>query len=171
MSEQIHFNGKVYASMDEMPPEIRRAYEQVMGIFADRDGNGMPDVVEGLLSANAQYVSLQGNLANIVFNGKVYHSMDELPPEARQRYEEAMGKMDANRNGIPDFVEGMMSAGGSAKNQSEYQIPAAPTGMSSPSPAQTIEPEGFRGGWLIAAVILFGLLCMAVIGILVLLRQ
>src|ERR1043165_291451 len=42
----------------------------------------------------------------IVINGKTYNSIDELPEDLRQKYEEAMRKLDQNQNGIPDILEG-----------------------------------------------------------------
>ena len=39
-----------------------------------------------------------------------FNSLDDLPPDARARYEQAMGRLDADRNGIPDFVEGMIGS-------------------------------------------------------------
>jgi hypothetical protein len=30
-----------------MPPEVRKEWEQVMGMFADRDGDGVPDIFQG----------------------------------------------------------------------------------------------------------------------------
>jgi hypothetical protein len=51
------------------------------------------------------------NHKKIIIDGKEFDGVKHLPPEARARYEEAMGKLDANRNGIPDFAEGMPNAG------------------------------------------------------------
>jgi phage-related protein len=42
----------------------------------------------------------------IVINGKTYNNVDELPEDLRQKYEEAMRKLDQNQNGIPDILEG-----------------------------------------------------------------
>ena len=43
----------------------------------------------------------------IVFNGKTYNSLEEMPSNERMAYEQ-MQKIfvDANGNGIPDFLEG-----------------------------------------------------------------
>jgi|GEM_PF-489535 len=108
---KINFNGKAYDSVDEMPSDIRAAYEAVTTAFADKDGNGVPDIFEG--KGNAKVVNLgtvftsQTNMQKIFFEGKQYNSSDELPPDARAKYDEAMGKLsvDANQNGIPDLLE------------------------------------------------------------------
>ena len=47
LTRKIVINGKEYASTDEMPPEIRALYEKAMETFADRDGNQVPDFLEG----------------------------------------------------------------------------------------------------------------------------
>lgn len=44
---KIVINGKEYASADEMPPDIRAVYERALNVLADRDANGVPDVLEG----------------------------------------------------------------------------------------------------------------------------
>ena len=36
---------------------------------------------------------------------KSIRSLDELRPEARQKYAQALGRFDTNRNGIPDLLE------------------------------------------------------------------
>ena len=83
----INFNGKEYNDIDEMPPEIRAAYQAMLSVFADADRNGMPDVFEG--KGSASVVNLgdafvgQSGFSKIVFEGKTYSSPDELPPAAR----------------------------------------------------------------------------------------
>ncbi len=45
---RIIFNGKEYASPEEMPPDVRQAYNQAIGIMlADANQNGIPDIFEG----------------------------------------------------------------------------------------------------------------------------
>lgn len=108
---KITFNGKEYPTLDEMPPDVRQAYEALTNAFADNDRNGMPDIFEG--KGNAQVVNLgnvftgQTGFSKIFFEGKEYSSPDELPPDARAKYEQAMGTLsaDANQNGIPDLLE------------------------------------------------------------------
>lgn len=42
----------------------------------------------------------------IVIDGTTYHSVEEMPPDIRQKYEQAMQSLgDANDNGIPDAFE------------------------------------------------------------------
>jgi len=103
----IVIDGKTYKSVDEMPEDIRKQYEDAMRRL-DKNQNSTPDVFEGL-------ASLQGSPANVmsstkfVVNGQTIDSLDQLSPELRAKYEEAWNSMDANRNGIPDFIEGMIN--------------------------------------------------------------
>jgi len=96
---KINFNGKEYSSVDEMPPNTRQAYDALAKTFADNDHNGMPDIFEG--KGSAQMVNLGSLLAGqrtmrIIFEGKEYTSMDQLPPEAREKYKAAVEKMRSN---------------------------------------------------------------------------
>jgi hypothetical protein len=50
----------------------------------------------------------------IVVDGTEFNGLENLPPEARARYEEAIRQLDANRNGIPDLLEGRMGRGNSS---------------------------------------------------------
>jgi hypothetical protein len=47
MRTRIIFNGQEYSSPEEMPAEVRRAYDQAMGsVLADADRDGIPDIFE-----------------------------------------------------------------------------------------------------------------------------
>jgi len=81
----IIFNGKSYNSLDEMPAQERKAYDQMMDIFADKNGNGIPDFMEGDMVQKV----LAANSTSINISGQTYHSLDELPPELRQSVDKA----------------------------------------------------------------------------------
>jgi len=100
--ERIIFNGREYSSADEMPADVREAYERITKTFADSDGDGVPDVIEGL-GGN----TVSTTTGKIVVNGREYSSVDEMPPDVRQIYER-MTKMraDSDGDGIPDIFEG-----------------------------------------------------------------
>ena len=106
MKSKIFFNGREYASVDEMPADVRQAYERAMSVFADGDRNGTPDILEDGANVNVHMVSH----AKIIFNGQEFGSVDEMPPEARRAYEQVMGKFDANRDGVPDVLQGSFQA-------------------------------------------------------------
>ncbi len=49
---QIHFNGKTYNDLAEMPATEREAYDQLMEIFKDEDQDGTPDIFQGDVVGN-----------------------------------------------------------------------------------------------------------------------
>jgi hypothetical protein len=174
----IVIDGKTYHSVNEMPEDVRRQYEQAMSSFraqnanqasaavenndmlADKNQNGIPDIVE-----NSPGAPVIANAIKILVDGKQFNRIEDLPPEARAKYEQAMGALDANRNGIPDFVEGMMGTGAQQPatpimtvSEAQAARPAARTPISSPS---AITPDT-SNGWMLALLGLFLLfLCAA----------
>ena len=182
----IVVNGKSYASLDEMPPEVRQEYEQALGMLADKNQNGMPDVFEGMLgtgNVNVQTPTVVGS-SQFIVDGKIYSSVDELPPDARQKYEQAMTKMgpalgsllgDANQNSMPDVFEGMFPA-----QSAPATTPTAPlsaTVADSPlldsTPTNSIEATpNYRGMLIFAGIVIVVLLvALLVLGAYVVLPQ
>jgi hypothetical protein len=170
----IVIDGKTYNSIEEMPPEVRQKYEQAMqtlgdandnripdafenmNFFADKDKNGVPDVVENLVAGQAVVNSMK-----IVVDGKEFNGLDGLPPEARAKYEAAMGKLDANHNGIPDFAEEMIKTTNQATSSSTNFAAETPT-SSAPLPVSpTITPDTSNGLMLALAGLFIFLLCVA----------
>jgi hypothetical protein len=117
----IVIDGKTYNSVNEMPEQVRRKYEQAISmlndedrsripdafennnILGDKNRNNIPDAFENITSAQTFLSSMK-----VVVDGKEINSVDDLPPDARARYDKAMSGLDANRNGVPDFMEGMI---------------------------------------------------------------
>jgi hypothetical protein len=116
---KISFNGKEYDSPEAMPAEVRQLYQMAIDMLADKNQDGIPDVFSGM-AGGASVVQM--NTSQFVVDGKAYASLDELPADARQRYEQAFGQFDANRNGIPDMLEGN------------------PFGIAQPAPATAAQP-------------------------------
>ena len=175
----IVIDGKSYNSVDEMPPDIRQKYEEAMralndadgnlipdafenmNILADKDKDGMPDIFEGLAGT-----SVVSSAMKIIVDGKEYNSIEDLPPDARAKYEEAMGKLDANQNGIPDFVEGMMGASMRTINSASSSGTGAPRRSSLPPVSPAITPET-SNGWMLAigGLLLVGLCIVGAAGV------
>ena len=172
----IVIDGKTYKSVDEMPADIRAKYEEAMRSL-DQNRNNTPDVFESPAPAQSSLPNIM-SAAQILVDGQAYNSLDQLPPEIRAQYEQAMGAMDANRNGIPDFVENMLNLPGQMTNNNAMSV-----GTATPQPAQrfgntpasrqpqiatsTIEPES-SGGWLLAItgiILLFVCLVAAAAGV------
>src|SRR5258706_5148559 len=73
----ILFNGKTYNSIEEMPVDVRSAYQQVADIFVDKNGNGIPDFLEGDMVKNV----ITAFTSNVNVNGQSYNNMNEFPPD------------------------------------------------------------------------------------------
>lgn len=178
--KRIVIDGKAYNSVDEMPEDIRQKYQEAMrdfkevnpsinapqnvagmlsNIFTDANNNGMPDIME-----NQQVINVSGG-TNFVVDGQVYNSLDQLPPEARAQYEQAMAAFDKNRNGMPDFLEGMMNVRAQAAPvQPTFDYPADTTRHASRPPqpvSPTIAPDTSNGWMLALAAIGLLFLCAA----------
>ena len=175
----IVIDGKTYNRVEEMPSDIRQKYEQAMRslgdannnqipdafesmkIFADQNQDGVPDVLGNLVASQATVNSMK-----IIVDGKEFDGLENLPLEVRARYEEAMGKLDANRNGIPDFVEGMIGAAN--QNVMSVSSTAATTPpRSNPLPVSpTNTPDTSNGLMLALAGLFIFLVCaLAVAGV------
>jgi hypothetical protein len=148
MSNQIFFNGQTYASLEDMPPEAREAYQKLMGLLADQDGNGVPDLVDGLRQGQPPdallkpLASAMSSFTQIVYNGQAFSSVEAMPPEARRAYEQALGALDRHRNGVPEALEHGVF-GGAAPFASAPR-PAVPAAQPMPMPYTPagVEPDG-----------------------------
>jgi len=171
----IVIDGKTYKSVQEMPEDVRRNYESAMSQLADNDRNGIPDALENLTNLadqnkNGMPDAFEGTVSNtisstkIIANGNEYNSLDDLPPDVRAKYEQAMGALDSNRNGVPDFFEGMMNTPvqtNNVQNTPAISTPS-PSRISTAIPASSnIEPEA-TNNWMLAlfGIVLFGV-CVA----------
>jgi hypothetical protein len=74
---KIVFNGRAFDSVDQMPPDARRQYFQLINLVGDANKNGVPDVLEQPGVANVVVKE------SITFNGREYKDRSELPTEAR----------------------------------------------------------------------------------------
>ena len=170
----IVINGKTYNSVEEMPEDVRKQYEQAMNslknknrnqildafesmnILADKDRDGIPDTFENM-SSN---VVVSGNM-KIIVDGKEFNSLADLPADVRARYEQAMGKLDANQNGMPDFLEGMITTPIQTPNVETSFGTETPRRSASLPVSQIITPDT-SSGWTLALVgLLLVILCIA----------
>ncbi|MDQ2690684.1 MAG: hypothetical protein M3Y68_01485 [Chloroflexota bacterium] len=163
----IVIDGKTYHSVNEMPADIRQKYEQAMralgdangnripdafenmNIFADQDRNGAPDILDNLIAGHAAVSSMK-----IVVDGKEFNGIENLPPEVRARYEETMRGLDANRNGIPDFVEGLTGSASQSVNVSAGLEAQTPRRQPLPVSSPAITPDT-SNGWMLVLTGLF----------------
>jgi hypothetical protein len=171
----IVVDGKTYKSVDEMPEDVRRTYQSAMSQLGDNDGNGLPDVLENLTNLTDQnnngipdaFEGMASNMISstkIIADGNEYNSLNELPPEIRAKYDQAMGALDSNRNGVPDFFEGMMNTPvqtTNVQNTPAMPTPSTPRYSTAIPASPNIEPEA-TNKWMLAlfGIVLFGV-CVA----------
>jgi hypothetical protein len=67
-----------------MPPDVRATYEAVQA-FADKNQDGVPDIFQGAGSVP----QMMGSTSYVV-NGQSYTGLDQMPPDVRAAYEQAM---------------------------------------------------------------------------------
>lgn len=159
----INFNGRTYNSLDEMPANERMAYEQMMQIFVDKNGNGIPDFLEGDMVQNV----LKAHSTNISIGGNMVHSLNDLTPEARESVENAF-KMLSQLGILPKDVPS------SAYTQSAPAISREPKMTSKPFVSReynpTIQEEKSNLPLIIVLVSLVVLMCFGAAAVLLFLR-
>lgn len=170
----IVIDGKTYQSVDEMPPDIRQKYEQAMralgdandnqipdafetiNIFADKNKDGVPDVLGTLVAGHAAASSMK-----IIIDGKEFDGLDGLPPESRAKFQEAMRSIDANRNGVPDVTESIMRTANQNKMATSSPGMGAQHRSTSAPANSTVTPETSNGWMLVLSGLFLFLLCLA----------
>ncbi len=102
---KIVFNGREYASLDEMPPDARATYERAMATLAgDSRASGVSD---GQFRVRTK--------TRIVVNGEEYASAGEMPADVRRLYQiasaTAAGAAGVAANGRWLVVGALLGAG------------------------------------------------------------
>jgi hypothetical protein len=174
----IVIDGKTYKSLDEMPEDVRTNYENAMSQLDDSNKDGIPDMLENLTNPidqnnNGMPDAIENMVSNvfssstkIIVNGTEYNSLEELSPELRAKYEQAMVSFDANKNGVPDFLEGFINTTNQT-NTVQHNHMAPTSRVSTPiSSSPTIEPES-TSGWMIAllVIVLLGVCAAGAVGV------
>ena len=85
---QIHFNGKTYNDLAEMPATERQMYDQLMSVMQDEDGNGIPDLLEG---------DVVGNIIEMVKKtieaSEGVAALEQMSPAMRARISKGVAKL------------------------------------------------------------------------------
>jgi hypothetical protein len=134
MATRIVFNGREYASLEEMPADVRLAYDKVMGLLADKDQDGVPDIMQQAGGANVVV-----NQASFTVNGQQYSSLEEMPDEVRKVYERAMGLIGSGGGSLQPSVDA--SAG--VKPAAQSAAPLLGPSTRAPQREADDEPTGF----------------------------
>jgi hypothetical protein len=98
MSSHITINGRTFASVEEMPPEIRCQYESAVQLIARNSAASAstPDsdvnisTQDGDPAHRAFKTVAQMTTRRIIVNGREYHDMKDVPPEFRAVLQDAV---------------------------------------------------------------------------------
>jgi hypothetical protein len=74
VNRKYKIKGKEYNSIEEMPPDIRNAFEKAMASREGSDHQGSPALVR----------------TKIIFNGTEYDGLEAMPQDVRQLYEKML---------------------------------------------------------------------------------
>jgi hypothetical protein len=88
---RITINGQHYDSPEAMPPDVRRLYEEAMRTLGPKLGSGPRGGTTQVFTGHAGH--LGGSLIvnkTVTVNDRTYGSVDELPPDVRKMYEDAL---------------------------------------------------------------------------------
>jgi len=123
-------NGKKYSSVEEMPPELREAYEKAV-----RSGAGV--------RIEKPRFRME---SKIVFNGQEYRSLEAMPEEVRRVYQSVMKSVETG-SASPELL--------SAALGDDSTLPHRGTTLrTSVDLAKPIEPTSSTPRWIIASVLL-----------------
>ena len=114
---KVVVNGRAYDSIEAMPPEARAAYQQMQGLFADKNNDGVPDLFEGA-GVNMQTITIESSTG----------SRRNLSPEEVRRVEDVLGAF-GDQNGNDMFgsaVFGREQPPGDDWFRSGPAVPSAP---------------------------------------------
>jgi hypothetical protein len=124
-------NGKEYNSVEEMPPELREAYEKAVS-----SGSGV--------RIQKPQVSLK---TKIVFNGKEYDSLDAMPGDIRRVYGSVMKAAETGEV-PPEMLSAALADGPTLTPQGQ----ALHTSLDLPKPIEPV--SSFSPRWIIAGLAL-----------------
>lgn len=140
VNQKIVINGKEYGSPDELPDDLRRAYQRAMG-----SGLGAGGFV--------------GRKSKIMFQGREYDSPASMPEEARRLYDLAMAA--ANLEKAQPGGEGGAAPAGPVERDGVF---ISVSSRNAEGPAAAGGPRDFsikvnlgRGGVLVLLALLLGI--------------
>jgi hypothetical protein len=80
MSDRIVINNQEFASPDDMPPDVRRIYDEAVARMGRSDA----------APSSAGDRVIKATHTTITVNGKTYGSVAEMPDDVRQQYQAAL---------------------------------------------------------------------------------
>jgi len=89
---RITINGQQYDSPEAMPPDVRRTYEEAMRAVGPSLASGRSGGTTQVFAGRAGELLGASVIVNrtITVNDRTYGSLDELPPDVRRQFEDAL---------------------------------------------------------------------------------
>ena len=161
----IHFNGKTYNDLAEMPATEREAYDQLMEIFKDEDQDGTPDIFQG---------DVVGNIIEVVKKAggdrEGISALEQMSPAMRARISKGIAKLYELGliSGIPNLPkEWPFSSSEMATSREDTEIHPSQPIVQSPSVIQ--EDMGPRWSLVVAIFVVVGI-CVVGIAVFIISR-
>lgn len=153
----IHFNGKTYNDLAEMPATEREMYDQLLSVMQDADGNGVPDIFDGDVVSNIiEVVRKTGGDSESVA------ALEQISPEMRARLSKGIAML--NKFGLlsemPDLSR-ISDASSSGKTPSWQDADIRPSKPIIASPSAIQEDTGSSRFFILVAVLVSLGLCVA----------
>jgi hypothetical protein len=117
---QIHFNGKTYNDLAEMPATERQMYDQLMSVLTDEDGNGVPDIFEGDVVSNIIDVVKKSGYGD----SEHVTALERISPEMRARLSKAIAKLYefGLLSGLQDLTQDAQASSGTMPTWEKAEI-------------------------------------------------
>ena len=126
-NNRITINGQQYDSPEEMPPDVRRMYEEAMRTLGSSLASGQSGGSTQVFTGHAGQSIEASVVVNrvITVNNRTYGSVDELPPDVRQLYESTLKGTTSQVSHPKTSVHMSLSVGG-RKSHDESITPPLP---------------------------------------------
>lgn len=145
---KIHFNGKAYNNIAEMPATEREMYDQLMSVMMDEDGNGVPDIFDGDVVGNIIEVVKKSGYGD----SEQITALEQMSPEMRARLSKGIAML--NEFGLLSEMPDLSHVS-QAPTWSDAEIrPSRPIIQSPPAIQEDID----NSRWLATFLVLFVLL-------------
>jgi hypothetical protein len=157
----IIFNGKTYNSIEEMPANEKQAFDQLSTMFVDKNGNGIPDFLEGDMVQNV----ITAYTSSVNINGKTFGNMNDLPDDMQARVQNAFEKM-AELGVVTKTTSPMvMQVNGMQMEQKPQTVSAPFISQSTPPSAIQEDRRSNTFVWVLGGIILFFFLLVVVFAV------
>ena len=138
VKHKFKINGKEYNSIEEMPPDIRNAFEKAMASQGD----------------SGQQINPATMQTKIIFNGTEYKSIDAMPQDVRQLYEKVLKAAETGT--APANIITASDISGRQAEPKNYGT----TSMGNMGKPTKIEPTAISPRTLIIGVLLIALIIL-----------